>query len=235
MQYKINEKILSIPPHISTSWANIASIYMKGNLLVVTMQDDNQINISDLSTDTIDAIFKYHAVYLDKGLLDIPSFHAIESKKSENLMDFFEQMGPNMRVSFGTMDQTGNPSLMQHSPEYADSPDLPQELLEKIGAIYNALSMDKTFLPKAEPKCNCFNCQIANTVNPQLEDKTEEEIIKDEELTFRQWDISQMGEKLFAVTNPLDDNEKYNVYLGEPVGCTCGKEGCEHIIAVLKS
>ena len=44
-----------------------------------------------------------------------------------------------------------------------------------------------------------------------------------------------MNDKLFTVINKLDQQEKYNVFLGEPVGCTCGKQGCEHMLAVLKS
>ena len=44
----------------------------------------------------------------------------------------------------------------------------------------------------------------------------------------------QTDEKMFTVTNRLDKNEKFNVYLGKPIGCTCGKEGCEHILAVLR-
>ena len=40
---------------------------------------------------------------------------------------------------------------------------------------------------------------------------------------------------LIVVTNPLDANEHYNVFLGDPIGCTCGQKNCEHIRAVLNS
>ena len=63
----------------------------------------------------------------------------------------------------------------------------------------------------------------------------EEEIVSDEDLKFKTWDIVQTGEKLYDVTNPLDTKEQYHVYLGEPVGCTCGEQYCEHIRAVLSS
>ena len=48
-------------------------------------------------------------------------------------------------------------------------------------------------------------------------------------------EITQTGDKLFTVVNKLDPQENYHVYLGHPVGCTCGKQGCEHILVVLKS
>jgi hypothetical protein len=35
--------------------------------------------------------------------------------------------------------------------------------------------------------------------------------------------------------NPLDHKEHYNVFLGDPIGCSCGNNNCEHIQAVLKS
>ena len=96
---------------------------------------------------------------------------------------------------------------------------------------------EELLLPKSEPGCNCFFCQIARALNPELSSShtTDEPAIADEELQFQQWDIKQTGEKLYSVINRLDEHEKYNVYLGHPIGCTCGKQGCEHILAVLKS
>ena len=62
-----------------------------------------------------------------------------------------------------------------------------------------------------------------------------EEIVSDEELRFKTWEISQTNDKLYLVSNPIDANEHYSVYLGEPVGCTCGEKHCDHIRAVLSS
>ncbi|MGH2612567.1 MAG: hypothetical protein ACRDFB_05905, partial [Rhabdochlamydiaceae bacterium] len=62
-----------------------------------------------------------------------------------------------------------------------------------------------------------------------------EEEVSDEDLKFRTWDIKQENDKLYSVTNPLDKKEHYNVFLGKPLGCTCGNKNCEHIQAVLKS
>jgi hypothetical protein len=62
-----------------------------------------------------------------------------------------------------------------------------------------------------------------------------EEEVSPHELKFREWDIQQAGDKLYNVSNPFDKGEQYQVYLGNPVGCTCGKSKCEHIVAVLNS
>ena len=68
-----------------------------------------------------------------------------------------------------------------------------------------------------------------------INEREVEEDVRDDELQFEQWSISSAGDKLYNVVNRLDEQEKYRVYLGHPVGCTCGREGCEHILAVLKS
>jgi hypothetical protein len=67
------------------------------------------------------------------------------------------------------------------------------------------------------------------------EQEAKEELVSDDELKFRTWDISQSNEKLYIVSNPLDDHEHYSVYLGEPIGCTCGQKLCEHVRAVLNN
>ena len=62
-----------------------------------------------------------------------------------------------------------------------------------------------------------------------------EEIVSDEDLAFRDWEIKQTTDEKYQVTNPLDANEQYNVFLGNPLGCTCGEKNCEHIRAVLST
>ena len=100
-------------------------------------------------------------------------------------------------------------------------------------------------MPAAEPHCNCMYCQIArafsdkeslvdqDTVNPEIE-----EAVSDVELTFREdWIINpeSSNKNLYLVINPSDEAEKYTVFLGKPIGCTCGEKNCEHIRAVLNS
>ena len=127
-------------------------------------------------------------------------------------------------------------SAMQHNPAQADSPPMPKELLEKITGIAKVLGLeDPSQLPKPEPHCNCPFCQIARSFHGgEAEVKMEEEVSAID-LQFRTWDIKQTAEKLYTLTNPLDEKEYYNVFLGDPLGCTCGQKNCEHIRAVLNS
>jgi hypothetical protein len=241
MQIKINDKILSIPPYISTSWTHIAALHMKGSLLAITLTDGDTINISGLPTETIEIIFNYHAAYLEKENFNMNAASLPRQPKNDLFNGLFDQTGESgVKLVLGSIDGLG--AAMQHNPTQADAPDLPAELLQKISAITKLIvPLDESFSPKAEPFCNCFHCQIARVINPQPavaainEEAVDHEEVKDEDLQFQQWAIIQTGDRLFSVTNRLDTHEKYNVYLGNPVGCTCGKQGCAHIVAVLKS
>lgn len=230
MTIKITDKMLSIPPYVSTSWSHIAALHMKGGILALTLMDGDTLHIPNLSSETIQLIFQHHAIYLEKE--QTASMHP-DISKIKNLM---EQEEPSFRLAFGSS-MEGLGSMMQHNPTQADAPNLPPEVLQKISAIAKILApSDELLIPKSEQGCNCFHCQIARALNPVCTATLPEEMeIDDEELSFQQWAITQTGDKLYSVINRLDEHEKYNVYLGNPVGCTCGKQGCEHILAVLKS
>jgi len=131
----------------------------------------------------------------------------------------------------------GVTSVLQHNPEQADAPPLPPEIIEKIQSLKGVLPEDLSQIQKAEPHCNCPYCQITRAVTGTLEEVPAqiEEEVSAEDLTFRNWDIKQEGDRLYSVTNPLDTKEHYNVFLGEPLGCTCGNKNCEHIQAVLRT
>lgn len=238
MQIKISEKILSIPPYISTNWSSIVALHMQGDLLAIKLNDGTVVTIPNLPKDALEQIFNHHAAYLEKGNSNFPesNFQPLAGQIKDNpLNEIFDQTTPSFRLGFGSVDGLGN--VMQHNPQQSDAPDLPPEIVQKIGAISKILVSEELVLPKAEPSCNCFYCQIARAINPSQNlpiAETHEEVTE-ADLHFQQWDISQTGDKLFSVTNHSDENEKYNVFLGEPLGCTCGKQGCEHIIAVLKS
>lgn len=231
MAITITDKMLSIPPYISSSWSRIASLHMKDLVLAITLVDGETIHIPGLANDQINLIFQYHAAYLENEHLMHPL-----NPDPKRMMD---QMGePSIRFAIGpSLDNLG--SIMQHNPDQMNAPDLPPEVLDKIRAVSKIISSsEEIILPHAEAGCNCFHCQIARAVdpNPTIHFSTEEqEEIKKEDLEFQQWTITQIGNQLYSVVNKLDDHEKYNVYLGQPIGCTCGKEGCEHIVAVLKS
>jgi hypothetical protein len=228
----ITPQILSIPPYLSTTWKNISSMHAvpEGDTfkLFVMLASRMRVVIPDLDKASIDTIFEAHARY---GSLPIDSPAPQENRAPS--------------VSFPLPTSGSGLELLnaasQHNPTQADSPELPKEILEKIAGIAKVLGLDNAeHLPKAEPHCNCPYCQIARAFQgaPQqeaIEAKSEEEIVSEEDLKFRNWDIKQSADQLYAVTNPFDQEESYSVYLGEPLGCTCGEKNCEHIRAVLNS
>ena len=233
---KINDKILSIPPYISTSWGNIRTLHMKGNLLAVTLVDGDSINIPGLTPESIESIFEAHISHIESKPeptqnKSIPSF--LQGIVNE------DTMVTQFRIGISGMDGLG--AALQHNPAQANAPDLPSEVLQKIQAIAKIVAPDEALVtPKPEPHCNCFHCQIARALlhevieeEPYHEMKNQE-IVTEEDLTFQQWEVVQTGDKIFTVVNRLDTNEKYNVCL-DPIGCTCGQADCEHIVAVLKS
>lgn len=214
---KFNTNVLSLPPYLSTSWKNVVSLQVLskpyGAVLLVELTS-GPVEVPHLDPDTIEQIFEAHAQYLNE-----------ESQT--------KRIGP---FSFPGIEQIT--SVIQHNPEQADSPDLPPELLEKIVSTVNIMGIsDSASLPKAEPHCNCNYCQITRAILAEVETKQTaiEEEVSEEDLHFKTWDIHQKADKLYEVTNPLDKRESYNVFLGEPVGCTCGSKNCEHIQAVLRS
>lgn len=241
---KISHKIISIPPYISTHWKNVLSIHtIEESILVVTLADGDAVYIPDLSPEQISQVFKAHTAYLE----EMENEHSPSDKKNprsqiENQFTAFIQSafgvesGQPFQMSFSNLDNIQN--VLQHNPQQADAPDLPSEMLEKVAAITKMMAPDPSLLPKAEPHCNCIHCQIARSVSGQPKDEepsSEMAEVTSDDLQFQAWEIQQSGDKLFTVTNKLDRDEKYSVYLGEPLGCTCGKTGCEHIVAVLQS
>jgi hypothetical protein len=227
---RITDSILSIPPYISTPWSNISSLYMRESLLVITLREGNMVHIPGLPPEAVEAIFNAHAAFLEK--------------LSSQPQPAPQQQELPFKVGFSSLENLG--AAMQHNPAQADMPDLPEEILARIGSIAKALQVQDLILPKAEPHCNCPHCQVARAIakatghttpadSQTKEESIPEEPVSDQDLQFEQWTIHQEGEKLYTVINKLEPAEKYSVFLGNPVGCTCGVPGCEHILAVLKS
>lgn len=223
---KINHKILCIPPYISTSWKNVSSLRSekKGSLysLVVTLLEGSIIEIPQLEQLVVDAIFAAHAKYIESEAGSIKTVPPINIPSPPSAV--LEQFGP----------------LLQHNSQQYDAPNLPADVLDKITSFSQALSTeDLQALPKPEPHCNCPHCQITRAMHRPLErpeiEEISEELITDEDLHFHSWVIRQVDPKLYTVSSPDDTKEQYQVYLGSPIGCTCGCNHCEHIHAVLKS
>lgn len=243
---RIDDKMLHIPPHVSTHWSRISALYVKNTVLVITLVDGDTLQIPDLSKEVLEKIFTSHAAFLEEDAY-LPS-HSQESVKLIPPHFSIGSSNPggdesSMRIAFGAFDEMGG--TIQHNPDQANAPDLPPEVLNKVSAIAQIVSLEEIHvLPKPEPHCNCVHCQFARAIrkgmpwaeNEKIEEVEEIEEVSDQDLHFQQWDIVQTGENLFRVKNRLDTLEQYyTVFLGHPVGCTCGENGCEHIVAVLKS
>lgn len=237
---KINRKILSLPPYLSTSWKNISLLHVKkeasSSILVVTLQNGSTIEIPHLDQTTIQEIFAAHS----------QSMETMEESPGIKTQKMPESSKSTATLSLGVPFQFGEgmenfSSFLQHNPAQAHLPNLPTEMIEKIRAVTKAmgLNLDQANIPKAEPHCNCMYCQIARAVSEEGPEaaisREEEEEVSDDDLSFRSWDIKKEGENLYVVTNPIDKNEHYQVYLGTPIGCTCGEKNCEHIRVVLSS
>jgi hypothetical protein len=238
---QINSKILSIPPHISTAWTNVSSLHIEENgnqkALVVHLTNSSKIKLPNLPQHLIDSIFEAHASFLEEST---PKNNTQDKK---NLNPFNgDTLLLNLPFKLDGLSMDHLTSFMQHNGEQKDMPNMPKELLSKILEVAKMMGMDELKnLPKPEPHCNCTHCQVIRAISNSEEEQEEEaageeeESVLDEELTFKNWDISQKSEKLFTVTNPLDKSEAYQVFLGEPIGCTCGQKNCEHIEAVLRT
>jgi len=227
---KITSKVLSIPPYISTTWSNISSLHVKEELgtfrLIILLSDGPQVEIPNLDRQTIDAIFNAHAKSTEELTIGIQTRKALEEVPLSFSLPMKTDGEGGMIEAFGP--------ATQHNPEQADLPPLPPGVLKKISAIASAFGVESlSNLPKAEPDCNCIYCQVMNAVHGEAQ--AEEEEITEEDLKFRNWDVKQTADKLYSVTNPIDTNEHYSVFLGEPIGCTCGQKNCEHVHVVLKT
>lgn len=219
---KITSTILSIPPYLSTTWKNISSLHVREErgayVLVVLLHNRVSVEVPGLDKTAIDEIFEAHARSSEEPKMA----HPLESPFTFSL-------------PFGSDSSVDTLSAArQHNPDQADLPALPPEVLKKIVLIVQALGLEDTAsFPKAEPHCNCMYCQMARCIHGEEKESVEE--VTAEDLSFRNWEIKQTGDQLYTVTNPLDENEHYSVFLGTPLGCTCGAKNCEHIRAVLNS
>ena len=232
---RINLKVLNIPPYISTPWKNIAALKAVEKAdeysLIVTLVDGSQTEVPHLQKQIVDAIFATHAQVYD---MEIPSNTATPIKPIESL-----PLGFSMKMDLPGFE--GLSSVLQHNQEHYNSPNLPSEVLEKLSTLTQMMGQSEVdAIPQPEPHCNCPHCQITRAIHRGKESnqkalETEEDLVTEEDLQFRTWDIQQTGQELYVVTNPLDINEHYNVFLGTPIGCTCGTPHCEHIKAVLSS
>jgi len=199
---RINHKILSIPPYISTSWKNVLSLHIEHKeesiFLVINMINGSFIEIPDLDTTLIEAIFAAHEKALENET----------NMGQKNPLSFFTPKNPpvtgepsSATISFpfrigadGAPENMG--TLLQHNPDAMNNPDLPKEVLEKIAGLYKIVGLDNIEnFSKPEPHCNCTYCQIMRAIHPEEEvvvEGAKEETISDEDLKFRDWELNKL-------------------------------------------
>jgi hypothetical protein len=232
---KISDNIISIPPYISTSWDHVISLSMEGSSLLFSMEDGKKALVPGLSAQEIEQIFSAHAAFLEAHPIAKEELILPEKNLFTNTP---------FRFQFGTMEQLGQ--VMEHNPAQSGLPPIPEESLDRIRALSKIISEEEIMaMPAPETNCNCMYCQVARTLRKavlqeqdKLPDFLQEEAgekVAEEELTFEEWIIEPFADKMYRVTNKLDSHEQYTVHLSDPIGCTCGKMNCEHIVAVLRS
>lgn len=246
MKVKIDEKIICIPPYISTTWDQVSFLQSSEDpetgllMLTIHLTEGKTVCIPNADSSLIDIAFSTHVKYLESKTIQTQPGEA--GKTMGSLLQHLTGLSPDqlthMPIRFGISGLEGMPGMeaLQHNSAYANAPDMPAEVLDKISGMIKMLSNGETSaFPKPESHCNCPHCQVARSVHDSQReaDSPLDQPVADEELTFRDWEIVKKGDKLYTVINPLDAEEQYSVYLGTPVGCTCGHAGCEHIKAVL--
>jgi len=169
---KINHKILSIPPYISTSWKNINTLHMKviegKQVLVIVLHNGTLIEIPGLEEKLIEQIFDAHSQYVD---------HETKEPQAESLKTFEPTAEKENDISFsfgipfqmsGAEGAENISSFLQHNPDQANTPKMPPDVIEKITSITKALGMDieQMNIPKGEPHCNCPFCQMGRLPGP---------------------------------------------------------------------
>jgi hypothetical protein len=128
--------------------------------------------------------------------------------------------------------------LLEHRPELTDSAPLPPLLLQRMSLMGRFLHPQLLAqMPRAEDGCGCPFCQLHRVLHGEPPDTALPAVaeVQDDELRFRSWLIEQQDDHVFVVSNPEDAQESYRVFLGDPLGCTCGHVRCEHVRAVLQS
>ena len=240
---RINHKVLSIPPYLSTSWKNISSLRSKPcgekHALVIYLQDGSCIEVPDLESLVIQAIFEAHAKYVESEAKQTPSSQVPLEPKAP--LKSFEPKDLPLGIKFFEFENMN--SMLSHNEADRYSPDLPTYVLSKIESISKDMGLsDSATLPHPEPGCNCPYCQIAKSLQNNVEPHSEkidvedvDEEVTDQDLSFTSWIIRPSGENFYSVTHPDNPKEEYQVHLGTPIGCTCGSNQCEHIKAVLSS
>jgi hypothetical protein len=248
---KINQRVLHIPPHISCKWSEIASLGVENidgqDLLFVHLLSGTRAQVPNLTQDQIDLIFKMHVQHLEESADEEERFKNV--KEIPFFSNLFQPppMDANVATSFGApisfhLDANDPGSLFQgHNPQFSNSPPLPKEILDKITLIAKAIGGDMVKEVEPVELCNCFFCQIARALKNERVEEKKPHIPKNLPKDLLrggidpEWMVEEVGPHMFKVTSRDEPGVLYQVYLGEPLGCSCGSNRCQHIIAALKT
>lgn len=239
---KITSFLLSLPPYFSARWEFIQSIRMQENVLIVTLKDGSSSTIPHLSNDEISQIFHSFALYAEAP----PTITTQENPLKRDISQLVEGVKKGFSDFVHILSKSGGNALgfakaLEHDPSNANMPPLPPEAIQKIEMLLQIVPEEDIMAMQAPiDHCMCMYCQVQRLLRQALFKKkeigeNEGEPVDENELKFNEWIVSPVSDKLYSVRNKLDPEEEYRVFLGEPLGCTCGKANCEHIIAVLRS
>lgn len=239
---KITSQILSIPPFLSTRWDYIQSIRVQEKSLLITLQSGPPCSIPGLTDEQISQIFSSFALYAQP--------HKEEQKTDEILKKDLTQLVEGVKKGFNEfvslLSKLGGQSgsfakALEHDPSNAHLPPLPPEAIGRVEMLLQIVpEEDILSMPEPVAHCNCMYCQVQRLLRTALLKRkkfpeNEGEPVDENELKFNEWIVEPGEDKVYIVRNKLNPHEEYKVFLGEPLGCTCGKANCEHIIAVLRS
>lgn len=228
---KIDDTILSLPPLISTTWEKIQGIFAKDSRsLEIHLCTGAIVSVPMPEPKVVERIFHFHLQSLEKK-------GSKSGAKTPSMAEGDLLFHP-LKNPMGLLPESfmGLSQIMQHDPQQADLPLIPKDFLDKVIGLAKSLNPDTPLLfHDAQPHCHCIYCQIGKAIDATQEHQENDEPVSDKDLKFKEWEITQKGTCLYELKNPLDSNEIYQVYLGNPLGCTCGSSQCEHIKAVLNS
>jgi hypothetical protein len=232
---RITNNILSIPPYISTSWLYVNTLHVEyrteSAYLIVHLKNGLKVEIPQLSDQLIQEIFHMHSKFLEEHI-NQPTI----SNDPSNTAVLKDPLLPGSMLNINLEGLNQFNESLQHNWEQKDFPQLPEDFLKRISILSNIMKEEiLTSLPHAEPHCNCPYCQVIRAMRAVVPHEEAEEVISDADLRFKDWEVTKEEDQLYIVTNPLNQEEQYRVFLGTPIGCNCGQTKCEHIKAVLRS
>lgn len=227
---RINHKVLSIPPYLSTSWKNIVSLQSSQandkTSLTIQLLDGSCVQIPEINPEIVTIIFNSHAKHIEQ-----------EATSTQSPAPSTQAQIP--QLAFLELETIQ--SMLHHKEEERNSPNLPEPLLNKVSELSKEIGFSELgHLPTPEPSCNCPHCQIAKVIRktfltaPSILEEEEEEILASD-LSFRSWIIKPLHKNLYQVSHPDEQSKIYQVTLESPIECSCGSNQCEHILAVLNS